>query len=668
MRRLDLDDMTRLKHIAEAEISPDGKWAAAVVHSFLTDCNAVTRQVLVTALDTEDRRLVSATDEPAKDSSVAWSPDAKYLAYVTAKASGDSLNVYDVAAGQTREVLPSTPGLAAPRWSPDGGRIAFLAYGPPRRGQTREPVSVAQAPAARLDWRNGPPEISNVVERGTGWRHKVWIFDTQTGQAEQLTEGEEDHGNPFFGGDLAWSPDGTTLVYAADRLSDWRTSYHRRALYALDIASRAERRLTPATGHAVRPAFSPDGRQLAYLGTRTADLPELSALDLFVVDLESGEIHCLSEPLDRPVGAGQGGDPDRGPVWSADGIATTLCDRGAVNLVRFGFDGSLTPITAVPQVCQSVSGDKTGKRLLAVRSDFTHFADLCVYEDGRERVVLEPNRALLDELEVGTPTSFYIRRAGEDLDYWLLMPAESGAGRVPVILDIHGGPSSQFSATLYYEHQVWSNRGYAVVYGNPRGSHGYSDRFLRGPVGDFGGEDLQDVFAMLDDALAREPRLDGDRVGVTGYSYGGYMTNRAITLTPRFRAAVSGSGPTNLVSMAGSSDLGRYLSTIYQQGPVQAQLGHYIERSPVFAAHRVRTPLLMYHGSDDPRVRATQAEEYLYELCGYGVEAKALLLPGETHQMIRRIGVGTGSPVHQRAIREATLDWFDRHLRSAADA
>jgi dipeptidyl aminopeptidase/acylaminoacyl peptidase len=182
-------------------------------------------------------------------------------------------------------------------------------------------------------------------------------------------------------------------------------------------------------------------------------------------------------------------------------------------------------------------------------------------------------------------------------------------------------------------------------------------------IGDFGGEDLQDVLAMLDDAHVREPRLDLARAGVTGFSYGGYMTNRAITVTDRFRAAVSGSGPTNLVSMAGTSDLGRWLSHIYQCGPLNEHLDHYIERSPVFAAHRVRTPLLIYQGGDDPRVPVTQAQEFLYQLSCAGVEARALVLPGEKHFMFRRIGVGFGTPVHQRAIRDTTLDWFDRHVR-----
>jgi dipeptidyl aminopeptidase/acylaminoacyl peptidase len=134
-------------------------------------------------------------------------------------------------------------------------------------------------------------------------------------------------------------------------------------------------------------------------------------------------------------------------------------------------------------------------------------------------------------------------------------------------------------------------------------------------------------------------------------------------VTDRFRAAVSGSGPTNLVSMAGTSDLGRWLSHMYQRGPVHEHLDHYIDRSPVFSASRVRTPLLIYHGGDDPRVPASQALEFLYQLFCAGVEAKALILPGEKHWMVRRIGVGFGTPVHQRAIRAATLDWFDSHLK-----
>jgi dipeptidyl aminopeptidase/acylaminoacyl peptidase len=312
---------------------------------------------------------------------------------------------------------------------------------------------------------------------------------------------------------------------------------------------------------------------------------------------------------------------------------------------------------------QSLTAGPGARRLLYTVAEPTRPAVLRTLEDGCERTVLDPNADWLNAVALVVPEPLLCPRDGLEIPYWLLLPP--GEARVPAIVEIHGGPNNQFSNTFYFDQQLWAAHGYAVVYGNPRGSYGYSLDFYNGCVGDLVGEDARDVLAMLDHAAATHPRVDAGVAAVTGYSYGGYMTNQIVTITDRFRAAVSGAGITDLVSWVATADIGRWFEAKYLGGPPGARLQHYAERSPVLQADRVRTPLLIFHGERDTRVPIAQAEELLYALLGQGVEAALLRLPGDDHGSIRRVGVGGGSPSHQLAVRRAVLEWFDRHLGMA---
>jgi dipeptidyl aminopeptidase/acylaminoacyl peptidase len=336
-----------------------------------------------------------------------------------------------------------------------------------------------------------------------------------------------------------------------------------------------------------------------------------------------------------------------------------MCRDGNTNAVTISLDdGTYAPLTSGARTVQSLSAGSDRQSHLYIVSEPTRPTELRLLEGGEERTVFTPNE-WLDEYELAEPVPRTCVRDGLELPYWLLMPA--GEESVPVILEIHGGPNNEFSNCFYFDQQLWAAQGYAVVYGNPRGSYGYSREFYNGCLNDLVGEDAQDVLAMLDDAIAADSRVDAERATVTGYSYGGYMTNQIVAITDRFKAAASGAGITNLFSWVATADIGRWFEKMYLGGTATERQQHYIERSPVLQAGRIRTPLLIFHGERDTRVPVSQAEEMLYAVLEQGVDASLLRLPGDDHGGIRRVGVGMSSPKHQLAVRHAVIDWFDRY-------
>jgi dipeptidyl aminopeptidase/acylaminoacyl peptidase len=654
-RQLALDDLQRMRHIADARLSPDGRFAAVVVHSFDVELNRVASRVHIVDVSNGSVEWVST---PGAESQPSWSRDSSRLAYLSRRGDEPVLIVHNLNPLADAVVVSGRRGLIAPRWSPDGSRIAFLAYGPEHAGSLPNPPLDA---GRRLDRRRRPPDPEGLLDPVTGWTRKVWFVELHNGEQTQLTQGPYDDGCASSGGELEWSPDSARLVFAGNRTDSWCDNSRSQALYVLDVEGRQIVNLTPTGGRVMRPSFSADGRRLAFFASRGPREEALSFVRLFMLDLTTHEQVELSNATECAVGTTHNGEPDLPPTWSSGGLLTTICDAGSTNLVRFGFDGSIAPITSGAHVVQLVSGDAAGERIVAVRSTSTRPTELVAVEADELRTVFAPNSGLLEEVAFETPVSKWAQRGTASLQYWILLPGR-GQSNVPVVLDIHGGPDSQYSETFYFDHMLWVAHGFAVVYGNPRGSHGYSPEFLNGVVHDWGGEDAQDVLAMLDDALASEPRLDATRMVVTGYSYGGYLTHRLVAITDRFCAAATGCGPTNLISQIATSDLGSWFARVHFGGGPNDKLDWFIERSPVFSARHISTPLLMYYGGADQRVPASQGEEMLYALHRAGIEVELISLPGENHGVARPIGIGTGTPAHQRAIRSEILDWFDQHV------
>ena len=461
----------------------------------------------------------------------------------------------------------------------------------------------------------------------------------------RLTEGDQDDTDPV------WAPDGAWLAFASAR-HEGREHDRVRDLFALRPDGCGLRRLTDSSLILSAPAFSPDGGTLLALGVDPgADRSRWIArhTGLFALDVRaSGDparprrltderAHQLTGPRVLP---------------RAGGALVTVERRGAVDLVAVGLDGGdVATVSAGHQQITGFDAAPDGTIVVAVADAGSPGELAALGADRLWRLTdfaagLRAGSELLPmtELTADAPDGYPVHG-------FLVEPA--GAGPHPVLLLIHGGPFAQYGWTLFDEAQVYAGAGYAVVYGNPRGSSGYGQAHGEAIRGDVGERSAVDLLALLDSALAR-PELDADRVGVLGGSHGGFMTSWLIGHTGRFRAAVSERAVNAIDSFVGSSDIGwTFAADLYGSDPAAQR-----RQSPLSYADSIGTPLLIIHSEQDWRCPLEQAQRLYVALRARDAVVEMLLVPGEGHELSR-----TGLPRHRTARFEAILDWFDRYLR-----
>jgi dipeptidyl aminopeptidase/acylaminoacyl peptidase len=338
-------------------------------------------------------------------------------------------------------------------------------------------------------------------------------------------------------------------------------------------------------------------------------------------------------------------------------------DEGAVPLYRIAAAGGSAPVRVVGGTRQvtGFSGSRDGALIAFTATDDTSPAEVfvCRADGTGERQLTDLNREWKGTVVRARPERFRFERAGFTVDGWVMAPFGREAGRrYPVLLNIHGGPASQYGHRFFDEFQVYAGAGYAVVYVNPRGSRGYSEAFARAVVGDWGGGDYADVMAGLDEALRRYDFLDPSRLGVLGGSYGGFMTSWIVGHTDRFRAACSERAVNALWSMYGTSDIGHWFQEAHAVGrPPWEDLKWYLEHSPLSYARDIGTPLLILHSESDLRCPMEQAEQLYVALKKLKRTVRLVRFPDEDHELSR-----SGRPRHRLARFRILLEWFGEHL------
>lgn len=652
-RPMEPADLTRIQFLSDPQCSPDGACVAFVITTLSEDKDAYLSNIwIVDCAGGEPRRFTTGT---TRDTAPRWSPDGATLAFLSDREpkKGGQLYLMPAAGGEAVRLTDLKRGVSGPIWSPDGRHLAFLS----RVGGWEEPEDEEEQRKSK------PARVISSMRyqsNGEGFvydrRPHIFTVSKGGGEAHQITNGD------YADSDPTWSPDGRWIAFASAR-HDERDYDNASDIFVAAAEGGDARRVTDTAGPAGNPAFSPDGRSIAYVGDRALNEAGRNTR-LYRMSTDGGPATCLTTDLDRSV------SPFGMPMWSGDGqsIVIGASDRGSEVVLRVtlrgdGESANIGTVIAGDRQITALSGCPQAPLFVFLATDPTHPGELflCDADGGGECQLTDCNRAWRKGVALVAPELLRYRRDGVDLDCWVLKPAGYVPGqRYPALLNIHGGPATQYGNTFFDEFQIYSAAGYAVIYTNPRGSQGYGEAFTRAVIGDWGGVDYADIMAGLDEALQRCDFIDPERLGVLGGSYGGYMTSWMVGHTDRFKAACSERALNSFNSFFGVSDIGPWFAVNQSGGLPWEQRQWYLEHSPLTYAQDITTPLLIIHSENDLRCPMEQAEQLYMTLKRLRREVLFIRFPDETHELSR-----SGRPRHRLERFRHILDWFGRYLPPA---
>jgi dipeptidyl aminopeptidase/acylaminoacyl peptidase len=644
-RGLGIDDLYRLRTAGSPSIDPDGRRVAFTVSTADRERDRWVTHIWTVEEGDEARRLTRGENG---DTSPRWSPDGRRLAFLSARGEGarQQLWMLEPGGGDPWPVTDVKGGVIAFRWSPDGSRIAFLStVEPDPEHEDGSPIVVR-----RLHYKADGP---GMLRDG---RTHLFVVTPPTGQVVQLTNGD------FFAASPAWSPDGTTLAFTA-ALHDDRDLDMASHLFTIDAGGGGEmRQVTSGPGLASAPLWSGDGRALVFAGrARATDLQ----WTLHSVDARGGEPADLLVGFDRNVMVGGPGYPGAAPALTPDGAAVVFCARigGCTHAFRLPLHGGAPqPLLAHPEMVVKGLDVSSGAAIGAAVAGLPDTPGDVLRVDlvtGATARLTELNRDLLAEAApLLAERRTFTAPDGLEIEGWLWRDP-AAATPAPLLLDIHGGPHNAWTPGLDADHLFHDElvaRGWSVLTLNPRGSDGYGLAFMSGVHAGWGENDQRDFLAAVD-ALVAEGIADPERLAVTGYSYGGFMTTWLVGHTDRFRAAVAGGVATDLLSIIGTMDVGAAMARSEFGADPLDDRALYERLSPLSYAGRITTPILILHGQADERCPAGQAEELFAALRRRRREVEMVLYPGAGHLFIIQ-----GRPSHKADYARRVVDWVTARI------
>ena len=660
-----LQEYYQLESVAEPVLSPDAR-QIAFTRSHIEEARNLRRSEIWLVPADGSAAAVRISDPGTNATGARWSPDGKLLAY-TGKGTwfvrpGDP--------GHTPFQIPGVQG--APVFSPDNRWIAFTKKVTLSKETTPPLSEFDQLIDKRFqgkiyDWMNfrfdGRGYLPDPRNQSATPASELFVVPVEGGEARQLTTAGVEVLTP------AWSPDSRVLAFTANSHQREEQSYERADLCTVTLKGETKRLTGDDGWHHRSPAWSPDGRLIAVLREEGLDRvlkakrTQGAPLDLYVIPVAGGAPRNLTPNWDDLPGP---------PKWTSDGrILFHSGVKGTAHLFAVSGIG-----TASPRVEQVTQGDRVlsdaslvGKVLAYTAADPNHPAELySALLSGAEHATVTTEKKLtaihdplLATWELGkTERIQYDSKDGTSIDGWVILPPYYDASKLyPLIVNIHGGPHGAFSSSFTFEEQLLAAAGYVVVYTNPRGSTGYGEKFQWGTWGAWGDRDLEDVMSGVDYAI-KHYRADPKRLGVMGYSYGGFLTNWAIGHTDRFAAAVVGAGPSDWISNYGTGDIPRTKESEFLGKPWEPKANAVmIRQSPITYAANIHTPVLFVHGEADARVPISQAEEMYTTLKKQGVPAKFVRYPGEYH--------GGWSPWNTVHRYRQELAWWKQYLGTSLD-
>lgn len=644
------DDLFKIEAASDPQPSPDGKSIVYVRQSGDVMSDRFRRSIwLIDMTSGQQSPLVTGSGGYGAP---RWSPDGTRLAYIAAGEDEAQLWVRWIASGVSTKLtnLPDAPQSIA--WSPDGRSIAYVMRVPedgPRLGS-------APAKPEGAKWAE-PLEVYDRVTYRTdeggyirpGFSH-LFLISADGGAARQLTFGAFDDEGP-----LSWTPDGKAILFSAVRRPDWQREPFDYEVHQLDLASGKISALTSRYGPDINPVISPDGRQIAYLGFDDRHR-SFQNTHLYVMNRDGSGARALTASLDLSI------DDVK---WAPDGrgLIVAFEEKGATKLARIGLDGSRRPIADAlsggsldrPYTGGDYAVGKDGTIAWTLGSD-QRPANVHALRAGKTTQLTRLNDTWLSEKALARVERIPVAAPdGRAIDAWLMLPPSRQPGqKVPMVLEIHGGPHAAYGPWFATDYQLYAAAGYAVLYTNPRGSTSYGEAFAALIDRAYPGDDYGDLMASVDAAIAGGA-IDPDNLFVTGGSGGGVLTSWIVGNTHRFKAAATQKPVINWTSEALTMDNATFTSRYWFDAPPWVDVTPYWKRSPLSLVGKVKTPTLVVVGSEDYRTPVSESEQYYTALQIAGVPTALVKVPGASHGGI------AARPSQSAAKAAAIIAWFDRY-------
>lgn len=648
-------DLFGLSVASDPQISPDGSKIAYVRHTndIMTD-TAVSSIWLVDVKSGEETPLVTGEGMHA---SPRWSHDGKRLAFISTKSGGGpELHVrwMDSAVSANITALPESPGGIS--WSPDDSRIAYTARVPAK------PLSLGSAPEKPegAEWKSGLTIIDSVTYRydGAGYIKpgftQVFVVSASGGAPRQLTFGERHHA-----GALEWTPDGAEILISGNRDEDWELAGIDTEVYSINVASGAIAELTTRDGPDGTPQASPDGGAIAYFGYDDRAMAYRQN-ELYLMDRDGSNKRRIAADFDRDFTSME---------WSDAGLFVGYEEGGEYKVARISVSGTVSPTEARlvdTYYSRPYAGGKwsiSDNGTLAYTSgSSTRPSDISVLRSGRVTQLTSLNALKLADKQLGRTLALEVRAAdGTPIPSWIVLPPDYKPGaRVPMILEIHGGPYAAYGPHFSSDYQLYASAGYATLFTNPGGSTGYGQAFADRIEGNYPISNHDELMAAVDAAIAAG-YADPDKLFVTGGSGGGILTAWIVGQTDRFAAAASYKPVINWTSMALMSDGYAFFGKYWMKGQPWERPDDYWRRSPLAAAGNIKTPTLVLVGDEDYRTPRSEAEQFYGALKVQGVDTALVVTPGASHSDLSM------SPSQQAAKSAAVIAWFDKYLEGSKE-